>query len=123
MSLQSSIAGSLSLAGALLQQPSSPLGNWNGIVMMVVVMGIFYVVAILPTARQRKALQKAVDAIKKGDKVITTGGMYGEVSAVEGAKVLLRVADSVRIWVAKAAIAGFEGDGDKSDKGDKGSAS
>jgi len=92
--------------------------------MMLFVMGIFYVVLILPMSRQRKALQKTVEALKKGDKVVTTGGLFGEISGVEGDKVLLRIADNVRVRVAKSAIAGLEAEGgDKSDKSDKGSAS
>jgi preprotein translocase subunit YajC len=123
MSLQSSIAGSTTLPALLLQQSSNPLGSWSGTIMMLLVMGIFYVVLILPMARQRKNLQKMVEALKKGDKVITTGGLFGEVSGVEGDKVLLRIADNVRVRVAKSAIAGMEAEGDKSDKSDKGSAS
>ncbi len=122
MSLQSAIVGNPPLLLALLQQPANPLGNWSGTIMMLLVMGIFYVVLILPMSRQRKNLQRLIDALKKGDKVVTTGGLFGEVSGVEGDKVLLRIADNVRVRVAKSAIAGFEAD-DKSDKSEKGSAS
>jgi preprotein translocase subunit YajC len=51
--------------------------------------------------------------LKKGDKVLTTGGLYGEVTAVEGAVVMLRIADNVRVRVAKSAISGLEGESDK----------
>jgi len=122
MTVQSSIAGSLTQVGALLQQQTNPLGSWSGTLLMVLVMGIFYLVVILPMARQRKALQRTVEALKKGDKVVTTGGLFGEVSGVEGDKVLLRIADNVRVRVAKSAIAGLDADSDKGDKSDKGSA-
>jgi preprotein translocase subunit YajC len=101
------------------------MGNWSGTILMVLVMGIFWVIVILPMSRQRKALQRTVESLKKGDKVVTTGGIYGEVSAVEGDKILLRIADNVRVRIAKSAIAGLESEGaEKSgDKGEKGSAS
>jgi preprotein translocase subunit YajC len=103
-------------------QQSSPLGALGGLVPMLLIFVIFYLVVMLPMSRQRKALQQTLSNLKKGDKVITTGGLYGEVSGVEGATVLLRIADNVRVRVAKSAIAGLEGEGDKSDKSDKGSA-
>lgn len=80
---------------------------------MLIIFVIFYVVLMLPMQRQRKALQQLIENMKKGDKVITTGGLYGEVTAVEGTTVLLRIADNVRVRVAKSAISGFEGESDK----------
>lgn len=80
---------------------------------MLIIFVIFYVVLMLPMQRQRKALQQMIENLKKGDKVITSGGLYGEVTAVEGTTVLLRIADNVRVRVAKSAISGFEGESDK----------
>jgi preprotein translocase subunit YajC len=51
--------------------------------------------------------------------VITNGGLYGDVVAVDGATVILRIADNVKVKVAKSAISGLEGEGAKSDKSDK----
>ena len=48
-----------------------------------------------------------VPKFKKGDKVITQGGVYGEVAGVETAAVILKVADGVKIKVAKSGIAGL----------------
>ena len=92
-----------------------------GFAPMLLVFVIFYVVLMLPMQRQRKALQQVIETLKKGDKVLTTGGLYGEVTAVEGATVMLRIADNVRVRVAKSAISGLEGEA--SDKGNKGSQS
>ncbi|HEY3566530.1 MAG TPA: preprotein translocase subunit YajC [Thermoanaerobaculia bacterium] len=89
------------------------LGALTGLAPMLLIFVIFYVVLMLPMQRQRKALQQLIENLKKGDKVITTGGLYGEVTAVEGATVLLRIADNVRVRVAKSAISGFEGESDK----------
>jgi preprotein translocase subunit YajC len=98
---------------------SNPLTSL--IVPMVLMFGVFYVVLFLPMQKQRKALQQLIDNLKKGDKVVTTGGLYGEVSAVEGGTVILRIADNVRVKVAKSAISGLEGEA--SEKGNKGSQS
>jgi preprotein translocase subunit YajC len=108
-----------------LQAGGGLAGALTGLAPMLLIFVIFYVVLMLPMQRQRKALQQVIENLKKGDRVITTGGLYGEVTAVEGPTVMLRVADNVRVRVAKSAISGLEGEAsDKgSDKGNKGSQS
>jgi preprotein translocase subunit YajC len=86
------------LGGAL----GSPL------VMMVVVMGIFYVMLILPQQRQRKKLQQMLGALKSGDKVITNGGIYGTIGGIDGETVILKIADQVKIRIARSAITQVE---------------
>jgi preprotein translocase subunit YajC len=102
-----------------LQSSSSPFGALGGFIPMILIFVIFYVVLMLPMQRQRKALAQMIENLKKGDKVITSGGLYGEVTAVDGPTVMLRIADNVRVRVAKSAISGLEGTGEKADKGDK----
>ncbi len=86
---------------------------------MLLIFAIFYVVLMLPMQRQRKALRQMIENLKKGDRVLTSGGIYGEVISVDGATVILRIADNVRVRVAKSAISGLEGA--ESEKGEKGS--
>jgi len=102
-----------------LQASSGPLGMLGGFIPMILIFVIFYVVLMLPMQRQRKALAQMIENLKRGDKVITSGGLYGEVTAVEGPTVMLRIADNVRVRVAKSAISGLEGTPEKADKGDK----
>ncbi len=104
-----------------LQAGGGLTGALTGLAPMLLIFVIFYVVLMLPMQRQRKALQQLIENLKKGDKVITTGGLYGEVIAVEGATVMLRIADNVRVRVAKSAISGFEGESDKGNKGSQSS--
>src|SRR2546423_12108097 len=83
------------VALTLLQTPGG-LGAALGspLVMMVVVMGIFYVMLILPQQRQRKRLQQMLAALKAGDKVITNGGIYGTINGIDGDTVILKIADT-----------------------------
>ena len=76
--------------------------------MMIVVMGIFYVMLILPQQRQRKKLQQMLAAVKAGDKVVTNGGIYGTIAGIDGDTVILKIADNVKIRVARSAIAQVE---------------
>jgi preprotein translocase subunit YajC len=89
-------------AGGLGSMLGSPL------IMMVVVMGIFYVMLILPQQRQRKKLQEMLGALKAGDKVITNGGIYGTISGMDGDTVILKIADQVKIRIARSAITQVE---------------
>jgi len=92
-----------------LQAPNG-LGAALGspLVMMVIVMGIFYVMLILPQQRQRKKLQAMLTALKSGDKVITNGGIYGTISGIDGDTVILKIADQVKIRIARSAITQVE---------------
>lgn len=86
------------------------------LVPMVLMFAVFYVVLILPMRKRQRTLQQQIDNLKKGDRVVTNGGLYGEVAAIEPTVVLLKIADNVRVRVAKSAISGLEGDGDKGAK-------
>ena len=76
--------------------------------MMIIVMGIFYVMLILPQQRQRKKVQAMLQALKNGDKVITSSGIYGTVNGIDGDTVILKIADQVKIRIARSAIAQVE---------------
>jgi preprotein translocase subunit YajC len=80
---------------------------------LLVIFALFYVLLILPMRKRQKAVQQMVENLKKGDRVITNGGLYGEVAAVIGAAVLLKIADNVKVKVAKSAISGLEPDTEK----------
>jgi preprotein translocase subunit YajC len=103
-----------SVMGMLLQSAPGGLGGALGspLIMMVVVMGIFYVMLILPQQRQRKKLQEMLNALKAGDKVITNGGIYGTINGFDGDTVILKIADTgsspVKIRIARSAITQVE---------------
>ena len=74
----------------------------------VLVMGIFYVLLIMPQQKRQKKLQEMLADLKMGDKVITSGGIYGTVVGLEDSAVQLRIADQVKVKVSRAAIAGLQ---------------
>ena len=83
---------------------------------LVLIFGIFYFLLIAPMRKRQKALSAMIDALQKGDKVITNGGLYGEVYALEDETVILKVADNVRLKLARSAIASSESAGRKDDQ-------
>jgi preprotein translocase subunit YajC len=97
------------MAAFLMQATGGAAGLLgNPLTMMVIVMGIFYVMLILPQQRQRKKVQAMLQALKNGDKVVTSSGIYGTVNGIDGDTVILKIADQVKIRIARSAIAQVE---------------
>ena len=91
---------------SLVAQSQGPAGLLaNPLLMMVVIMAIFYVLLILPQQRRQKRHRQMLAALKSGDKVITSGGIFGTIVGLEDGAVQLRVADQVKIKVLRSAIA------------------
>ena len=79
------------------------------IVPFVLILGIFYFIILLPSKRKQQKVQQFLEGLKVGDKIITTGGIYGQVTRLSGDTVQVQVADKVRIEVSKAAVGGLQG--------------
>ncbi len=92
---------------SLLAQAQGPSGLM-AFLPLLVIMVIFYVLLILPAQRRQKKAAEMLSALKTGDKVITNGGIYGTIVGLEGDAVQLRIADQVKIKVARSAIAGLQ---------------
>jgi len=75
----------------------------------VLVLAIFYFIILLPMRRKQQKVQTFLEGLKVGDRVITTGGIYGQVMKLGGDSVQLQIADKLRIEVAKASIGGYQG--------------
>jgi preprotein translocase subunit YajC len=75
-------------------------------------MGIFYVLLILPQQRRQKQHRAMLAALRTGDKVITSGGIYGTVAGIDEDTVIVRIADQVKIRMLRSAIAQVEKEGE-----------
>ena len=76
---------------------------------IALVFAIFYFIILLPTKRRQKKLQEFLEALKVGDRVVTSGGIHGSVTKVNGNTVQLQIADKVRVEISKNAIIGYQG--------------
>ena len=65
---------------------------------------IFYFIVFLPNKKRQRALQETLDNLKNGDKVKTSGGIYGVVAGIKEDRLLLKVADQVKIEISKNAV-------------------
>jgi preprotein translocase subunit YajC len=80
----------------------SPIAQFAPLIFIGV---IFYFLLIRPQQKQRKEQQKLIEALKTGDKVVTSAGIHGLIANVKEKTVLLKVADNVKIEIDKAAVA------------------
>ena len=76
---------------------------------IALMVGIFYVIVMLPMQRRQKKVRDFQEHLKVGERVITTSGIYGVISKVEGQVVQIQIADKVRIDVGRASIGGYQG--------------
>ena len=70
----------------------------------IIMMVVFYVFLIRPQQKQQKERQNMLNALKKGDKVVTIGGIHGEITALKDDVITLRVADKVEIRISRSGI-------------------
>ncbi len=76
----------------------------------LLIFGIFYLLLIMPMRKRQKKHQELLSKLTKGDRVITTGGIFGTVVEAEGDVLTIRIADNVKIQVARSAVAGLAKD-------------
>jgi preprotein translocase subunit YajC len=76
-------------------------------IFLLAILVVFYLFLILPQRRQQKREQEFRNSLKKGDKVVTIAGIYGEIDAIEGDTVLLEVDRNVKLRVEKTAIRSY----------------
>jgi len=84
--------------------PPPPRSLWSGMVPFVLMFAILWLLVIRPERKRRKQTADMLSSLKKGDRVMTTSGMYAQVVQLADDDVTLQVADGVRIKFARAAI-------------------
>jgi len=88
-------------------QGSAPA--WVQFVPFALVLGIFYFVILLPMKRKQQKVDTFLAALKKGDKVVTSGGIFGSITEISDQAVQLEIADRVRVRISRNAIVGYQG--------------
>ena len=86
-------------------------GGFGGFLIPLGLMfAIMYFLVIMPQQRQRKKMQAMLAELKAGDKIITSGGIYGTINGIDGDSVILKISSEpqVKIRIARAAIAQVE---------------
>jgi len=81
------------------------LGNWTMIIFLVLIFGVFYFLMIRPQRKRQKEHQQLVEELKRGDKVITAGGIFGVIESVAEDSILIKVESGATMRVAKGSVA------------------
>jgi preprotein translocase subunit YajC len=83
--------------------------GWVQLIPFLLVVGIFYLVILLPMRRRQQKVGAFLAALKVGDQIVTSGGLFGTITRLGEQSVQLQVAEKVRIEVARTAIVGYQG--------------
>lgn len=79
-------------------------GGYTGLIMMLLIFVVFYFFMIRPQSKRQKEIKKQREAMKAGDKVVTSGGIYGKVKDIKDNAVIIEIAENVRIKVDKNSV-------------------
>src|SRR5450759_3675294 len=93
-------------AMVMIAEGGSPLLQ---VVPFVLILAIFYFIILLPSKRKQQKVQEFLESLKVNDRVITTSGIFGQITRLGEQSVQIQIADKVRIEVSKAAIGGYQG--------------
>lgn len=89
--------------------PPDGASAWVQLVPFALVLGIFYFIILLPMKRKQQKVQQFLSALKVGDRVVTSSGLYGQITRLGEQSVQLQIADKVRVEVARQSIGGYQG--------------
>ncbi|MDD2286502.1 MAG: preprotein translocase subunit YajC [Paludibacter sp.] len=95
----------MNLLSLLLQAPAGQGGGMSGILMMVLIFVVFYFFMIRPQQKRQKEIKKQRENMQIGDKVVTSGGIYGKIREIKDDNtVIIEIAENVRIKVDKSSV-------------------
>ncbi len=93
--------------------PAGPAGGIGQFVPLILIFVVFYFLLIRPQQKKAKQHQEFLNNLKKGARVITSGGIHGRITGITDSVVTLEIADGVRIKVNRGAILGTDSDTEK----------
>ncbi|MBC8029014.1 MAG: preprotein translocase subunit YajC [Pyrinomonadaceae bacterium] len=92
----------------MLFQGGGGLGALGGLLPMVLIIAVFYMLLIRPQQKRQRQLQETISQLKTGDRIVTTGGVIGTITAVRDTSFLIRSADKSILEIARSAVAGID---------------
>lgn len=83
--------------------------GWLQFLPFGIILGIFYLLILLPMKRKQTKIREFQEALKVGDRVVTTSGIYGQITKLNEKSIQVQIADKVRIEIARQAVGGYQG--------------
>lgn len=93
----------------ILQQQDGIASLVSSLLPFLLIIVVFYFLILRPQQKRQKERAKLLEGVKKGDKIVTSGGIHGTVEGVEDNAVLVKIADNVKVKMEKGAIATIVG--------------
>ncbi len=78
--------------------------SWTPIIFLIVIFGLMYLVLIRPQRKRQKEHQQLVAELKRGDKVITAGGIYGQIESISEESVVMKIESGTTIRVSRGSV-------------------
>jgi preprotein translocase subunit YajC len=96
----------------LLQQQAPPGGGLLAFAPLLFIFVIFYFLVFAPMRKKQRQTQQMLSRLKKGDEVVTTGGIFGRIAAIDEERgfLVLQIADNVKVKIQRSGIAGLVGE-------------
>ena len=88
----------------LMTQPTEGQNPLTSFLPLLLIIVVFYFFMIRPQMKRQKDLRKYRDSLQQGDKVVTTGGIYGKINAIKENHIIVEIDDNVKIKIDKSAI-------------------
>jgi preprotein translocase subunit YajC len=88
-------------------------GGFTFLLPMILIFGVFYILLIRPQQKKQKQLQETIAQLKAGDKIVTTGGIVGVITAVRDTSFLIKSAEKTILEIARTAVAGVDAEENK----------
>ena len=97
------ISGCVAPAGG--ETEGEGIGTWGMVIFLVLIFGMFYLLIIRPQRRKQKEHQELMIELRRGDKVVTAGGIYGVIESTSDDSVVIKVESGATIRVARGSVA------------------
>jgi len=94
------------LAMATPQQGANPLVSF---IPLIAMLAIFYFILVLPMKKKQQKVQAFLAALKEGDRIVTSGGIFGTITRLKDDAIQIQIAQNVKIDVSRAAVVGYQG--------------
>jgi len=83
---------------------------WVQFLPFALILAIFYFIILMPMRKRQKKVAEFREALKVGDKIVTTSGIYGSITKLNDRSVQVQIADRVRVEMSRAAVGGYQGE-------------
>ena len=81
--------------------------GFGGFIPIILMFVIFYFLLIRPQQKRQKEQKSMITSLKKGDRIITSGGLHGRITGLDDTTLTLEIADKVRVKVGRSSVAGM----------------